>query len=89
MTMVVTTLISLALLIYVVNHKPITLDFGGWKAPFGIQFLGDSLSLLMVTVSSFVVTLIMAYGFGRGKRVNRFHLPTFILLLTVGVIGSF
>jgi len=72
------------------NHKPITLNFGGWKAPYGIQFLGDSLSLLMVTVSSFVVTLIMAYGFGRGeKRVNRFHLPTFILLLTVGVIGSF
>lgn len=89
-TMIVSTLISLALLIYVVNHKPITLDFGGWKAPFGIQFLGDLLSLLMVTVSSFVVTLIMAYGFGRGeKRVNLFHLPTFILLLTVGVIGSF
>ncbi|MBC3049818.1 Na+/H+ antiporter Mnh2 subunit D [Staphylococcus capitis] len=89
-TMIVSTLISLALLIYVVNHKPITLDFGGWKAPFGIQFLGDSLSLLMVTVSSFVVTLIMAYGFGRGeKRVNLFHLPTFILLLIVGVIGSF
>lgn len=89
-TMIVSTLISLALLIYVVNHKPIILDFGGWKAPFGIQFLGDSLSLLMVTVSSFVVTLIMAYGFGRGeKRVNLFHLPTFILLLTVGVIGSF
>lgn len=89
-TMIVNTMISIALLIYVVNHKPITLDFGGWKAPFGIQFLGDSLSLLMVSVSSFVVTLIMAYGFGRGeKRVNRFHLPTFILLLTVGVIGSF
>ena len=89
-TMIMTTLISLALLIYVMNHKPITLNFGGWKAPYGIQFLGDSLSLLMVTVSSFVVTLIMAYGFGRGeKRVNRFHLPTFILLLTVGVIGSF
>lgn len=88
--MIVNTIISIALLIYVVNHKPITLDFGGWKAPFGIQFLGDSLSLLMVSVSSFVVTLIMAYGFGRGeKRVNRFHLPTFILLLTVGVIGSF
>ena len=89
-TMIVNTIISIALLIYVVNHKPITLDFGGWKAPFGIQFLGDSLSLLMVSVSSFVVTLIMAYSFGRGeKRVNRFHLPTFILLLTVGVIGSF
>lgn len=41
-TMTVNTLISLALLIYVMNHKPITLDFGGWKAPFGIQFLGDT-----------------------------------------------
>ena len=89
-TMSVTTVISLALLIYVLNHKPITLDFGGWKAPFGIQFLGDSLSLLLVTITSFVVTLIMSYGFGRGEnRVNRYYLPTFILFLTVGVIGSF
>ena len=53
------------------------------------SILGDSLSLLMVTVSSFVITLIMAYGFGRGEqRVNRFHLPSFILFLS-GVIGSF
>ena len=82
-TMTVNTLISLALLIYVMNHKPITLDFGGWKAPFGIQFLGDTLSLLMVTVASFVVTLIMAYGFGPAEeRVNRYYLPTFILFLT-------
>lgn len=89
-TMTVNTLISLALLIYVMNHKPITLDFGGWKAPFGIQFLGDTLSLLMVTVASFVVTLIMAYGFGPAeKRVNRYYLPTFILFLTTGVIGAF
>ena len=44
----------------------------------------------MVTVASFVVTLIMSYGFGRGEdRVNRYYLPTFILFLTTGVIGSF
>ena len=59
------SVISLCLLIYVLQHKPITLDFGGWAAPYGIQFLGDSLSLVMVTVASFVVTLIMSYGFGR------------------------
>ncbi|EHJ06720.1 Na+/H+ antiporter Mnh2 subunit D [Staphylococcus simiae] len=89
-TMAVTTLISLGLLIYVMQHKPITLDFGGWKAPFGIQFLGDSLSLLMVTTASFVITLIMAYGFGRSEnKANRYHLPSFILFLSVGVIGSF
>ncbi len=65
-TMTITTIISLMLLIYVQRHRPITLDFGGWSAPFGIQFLGDSLSLIMVTTASFVITLIMAYGFGRG-----------------------
>ena len=43
----------------------------------------------MVSVSSFVVTLIMAYGFGRGEESIDLALPTFILLLTVGVIGSF
>lgn len=60
------------------------------QRPYGIQFLGDSLSLVMVTVASFVVTLIMSYGFGRGEdRVNRYYLPTFILFLTTGVIGSF
>lgn len=89
-TMALTTIISLMLLISVMVHGPIKLDFGGWQAPFGIQFVGDSLSLLMVTVSSFVVTLIMAYGFGRAeKRAIRYYLPSFILFLTVGVIGSF
>ena len=89
-TMSLTTIISLLLLIYVMQHKPIALDFGGWEAPYGIQFVGDSLSLLMVTTSSFVVTLIMAYGFGsREKRAIRYYLPSFILFLTVGVIGSF
>src|SRR5699024_10517219 len=63
-TMAVTTLISLLLLIHVMRDKPIALDFGGWKAPYGIQFVGDSLSLLMVSTSSFVVRLIMAYGLG-------------------------
>ena len=89
-TMTITTIISLMLLIYVQRHRPITLDFGGWTAPFGIQFLGDSLSLIMVTTASFVITLIMAYGFGRGEhKANRYHLPSFILFLSVGVIGSF
>ena len=50
--MTITTIISLMLLIYVQRHRPITLDFGGWTAPFGIQFLGDSLSLIMVTTAS-------------------------------------
>ncbi|WP_381417146.1 Na+/H+ antiporter subunit D [Staphylococcus hyicus] len=81
---------SLVMLIYVTKHKPITLDFSGWSAPFGIQYVGDSLSLLLVTTTHFVVFMIIGFGFGRGeKRANRYYLPSFILFLTVGVVGSF
>ena len=73
-TMSVSTLISVYLLIHVMRTHPLVLDFGGWRAPFGIQFVGDTLSLLMVTTSSFVVTLIIAYGFGRAeKRAIRYY----------------
>src|SRR5699024_1817715 len=88
-TMSITTIISLLLLIYVMQHKPIALDFGGWKAPYGIQFVGDSLSLLMVTTSSFVVTLIIAYEFFIFEYiVISYYFPIFIMLLQVGVVGS-
>lgn len=81
---------SLMLLIYVMYHQPLKLDFSGWFAPFGIQYVGDPLSLLLVTTTHFVVFMIIGFGFGRGeKRANRYYLPSFILFLTVGVVGSF
>ena len=49
-TMIVSTLISLALLIYVVNHKPITLDFGGCIALLVIPFVGDCVRLVIGTL---------------------------------------
>lgn len=81
---------SLMLLIYVMYHQPLKLDFSGWSAPFGIQYVGDPLSLLLVTTTHFVVFMIIGFGFGRGeKRASRYYLPSFILFLTVGVVGSF
>ncbi|MBI5975129.1 Na+/H+ antiporter subunit D [Staphylococcus canis] len=81
---------SLVMLIYVTTHKPIVLDFGGWEAPFGIQYVGDSLSLLLVTTTYFVVFMIVLFGFGRGeKRASRYYLLSFILFLTTGVVGAF
>ncbi|REH85807.1 Na+/H+ antiporter subunit D [Staphylococcus felis] len=82
--------ISLLMLIYVVKNRPIILNFGGWEAPFGIQYVGDALSLLLVTTTFFVVFMIVLFGFGRGeRRANRYYLLSFILFLTTGVIGSF
>ena len=72
-TMTVNTLISLALLIYVMNHKPITLDFGGWKAPFGIQFLGDFRALdtmfegLVLIIAGLGIYTLLNYKDRRGQ----------------------
>ncbi|QLK85420.1 Na+/H+ antiporter subunit D [Staphylococcus sp. 17KM0847] len=86
----VSFVISLCMLVYVIRHTPIVLDFSGWPAPFGIQYVGDPLSLLLVTTTFFVVLMIVAFGFGRGeKRASRYYLPSFILFLTTGVVGSF
>ncbi|RIL84980.1 cation:proton antiporter, partial [Staphylococcus equorum] len=72
------------------NNEPLKLDFSGWRAPFGIQYVGDALSLLLVTTTHFVVFMIIGFGFGRGeKRASRYYLPSFVLFLTVGVVGSF
>ena len=66
---------SLVMLIYVVNNEPLKLDFSGWRAPFGIQYVGDALSLLLVTTTHFVVFMIIGFGFGRGeKRASRYYL---------------
>ena len=50
------------------------------ESTFWYSILGDSLSLLMVTVSSFVVTLIMAYGFGRGEAGKSFPFTNIYLI---------
>ncbi len=88
--LLISFIVSLVMLIDVYNHKPIVLNFGNWEAPFGIQYVGDALSLILVTTTFLVVFMIVAFGFGRGeKRASRYYLLSFVLFLTTGVVGSF
>ncbi len=88
--LLISFVVSLVMLIDVYNHKPIVLNFGNWEAPFGIQYVGDALSLILVTTTFLVVFMIVAFGFGRGeKRASRYYLLSFVLFLTTGVVGSF
>ncbi|EGQ0306878.1 Na+/H+ antiporter subunit D [Staphylococcus pseudintermedius] len=88
--LLISFIVSLIMLIEVMKNGPMTLDFGDWPAPFGIQYVGDPLSLILVTTTFLVVFMIVAFGFGRGeKRASRYYLLSFILFLTTGVVGSF
>lgn len=67
--LLISFIVSLMMLIDVMKHGPMTLDFGDWPAPFGIQYVGDPLSLILVTTTFLVVFMIVAFGFGRGENV--------------------
>src|SRR5699024_85495 len=85
-----TTIVSGWLLVDVSMNKALVINFGDWQPPFGIQFVGDELSLLFTTISCFVVTVIIYFGFGKRERLaNRYFLPSFILFLLSGDNGSF
>ncbi|PTK39935.1 cation:proton antiporter, partial [Staphylococcus nepalensis] len=87
---IINTAVSAYLLAYVYQHQPLVINFGDWQPPFGIQFVGDTLSIFFVTIANFVVTCVIYFGFGKREHLaNRYFLPSFILFMLTGVNGSF
>ncbi|MBU5670473.1 Na+/H+ antiporter subunit D [Paenibacillus brevis] len=67
-----------------------TLQLGGWEAPYGISFVGDMFSALLLLVTSIVAVCCLIYAFptiGR-KQQKLYFYPLFLFLIT-GVNGSF
>ncbi len=83
----VSGIISLYLAYYSAVNGMLVINFGGWKAPYSIQFAGDALSLSLSSVSLLVTSLVLLYGYHRPLRED-VKFP-FILFLLVGVNGSF
>jgi len=89
-TMVFVTSISVILLFAVQNEGIIKVDFGGWLPPFGILFVADSFSILLVIIASIVTIICLIYAFSTiGSRHERMFFYPFVLLLVAGVNGSF
>lgn len=66
------------------------MQMGGWKAPFGITLVADTLTAIMVLVTAIMAVAVAAYSLGDMDPVrerNGFH-PVFHALL-VGVGGAF
>lgn len=88
--MVVNTGISLYILNIIQSEGVMRLDFGGWLPPYGILFVGDSFSVLLVLTTSIVTAICLLYAFNSIDRAreNMFFYP-FVNLLVAGVNGSF
>ncbi len=66
------------------------LDFGGWLPPYGISFVADSFSMLLVLTTAIVTGILLIYAFSSIGRAheNMFFYP-FVFFLIAGVNGSF
>lgn len=83
-------LITVLLVSRVHTEGILTLQMGGWAAPYGIVFVGDMFAVLLVLTASLVSFAILLYSFSSiGEKRERFYYYTFFHFLLVGVYGSF
>lgn len=81
---------SLALLAAVHDGTVLATQFGAWRAPFGITFVGDMLSAAMVAITGLMAVAVGIYGIAGDAeaREHAFYHPLYQGLL-LGVTGAF
>ena len=81
---------SLALLVEVRQNGMQSVQMGGWPAPYGITFVADLFSALMVAVNGLLGCTVMVYSLASmdSGRESHGYYPLFHILL-MGVSGAF
>ncbi len=65
-------------------------QFGGWSAPFGITFVADILSALMVLVTAVIGLAVSIFAItGLRPKSQRYGFFTLLHVLSMGVTGAF
>lgn len=83
-------IINGVLLFQVKNDGIQTLAFGGWEAPFGISFVADAFSSLLVMTTSIVALCCLLFAFrSLDESFEKMFVYPLILLMIAGVNGSF
>ncbi|MBN1889023.1 MAG: Na+/H+ antiporter subunit D [Thermoflexales bacterium] len=81
---------ALVLLAHVADGRLLVTQLGGWPAPYGITFVVDLFSAMMLTMASLTGTLVLVYTIGsldaERERMGFYALYQFLLM---GVCGSF
>lgn len=78
------------LLLDVTRHGIQVLQLGNWPAPFGITFISDHLSVIMLFITSIIAFATTLYSIGEidPERLSLGYFPVFNLMLA-GVNGAF
>jgi len=89
-SIVATVAVSVFILNMIQADGILRLDFGGWLPPYGISFVADSFSMLLVSTTAIVTGILLIYAFSSIGRAheNMFFYP-FVFFLIAGVNGSF
>jgi multicomponent Na+:H+ antiporter subunit D len=81
---------GVALVVLVARDGPLVLEVGNWPAPFGIIFVADLLSAILVALTGIVGLAVVVFSLavidGRRERFAYFPL---LLILLMGVCGAF
>ncbi|MBD7983895.1 Na+/H+ antiporter subunit D [Sporosarcina sp. Sa2YVA2] len=82
--------ISIYILQKVLSNGILRLDFGGWLPPYGILFVADSFSMLLVVTTLVVTAILLVYAFSSiPKAFEKMFFYPFLFFLIAGVVGSF
>ncbi|MGY4879680.1 Na+/H+ antiporter subunit D [Vreelandella aquamarina] len=82
--------VSLWLFVGTIDEGYITLEMGGWPAPFGIVLVADVFSALMVLMTAIVGVVIGIYSLATtGRGYEKFGYYPLMHLLLAGVAGAF
>lgn len=90
LAMIINIVLSLVILNRIQAQGVLRLDFGGWMPPYGILFVADSFSILLVLTTSIVSAICLVYAiFSIGKQREKMFFYPFVMFLVAGVNGSF
>ncbi len=83
-------MVSIYLFVKVSSQEILTLNLGGWKAPYGIILVIDYLSVLMLTTASIIVFAIAIYAIRfLPEKISSKKFYVFFFSLIMGLNGSF
>ena len=89
-SIVATAIVSVYILNLIQTDGILRIDFGGWLPPYGILFVADSFSMLLVLTTAIVTAIVLLYAFSSiGKEHENMFFYSFVLFLIAGVNGSF
>jgi len=88
--LLITSVISVLLMNQIRQDGIQTLQLGGWEAPYGISFVGDMFSALLLLATSVVSICCLIYAFSSiGRKQEKLYFYPLFLFLITGVNGSF